>query len=95
MEGELEENIQPILQSLGISDSPFTHEEYVKVKKSLLEGKQFGPDEIPPEVWKLCDFDDIMIGYANRLLEGEKPDQWSENNLLPIPKDGDLSDTNN
>ena len=95
VEGELEENIQPILQSLGISDSPFTHEEYVNVKKSLLEGKQFGPDEIPPEVWKLCDFDDIMIGYANRLLEGEKPDQWSENNLLPIPKDGDLSDTNN
>ena len=61
----------------------------------MVDGKQFGPDEIPPEVWKRCDLDDIMLGYANGLLVGNKPDQWSENNLLPIPKDGDLSDTNN
>ena len=95
VEGELDENIPPILHSLGISDSPFTHEEYKELKKSLIEGKQYGPDKIPPEVWKLCDLDDIMLSYANKLLLGEKPDQWSENNLLPIPKDGDLSDTNN
>ena len=94
VEGEME-NIPPVLRALGIDDDPFTKEEYEKVKKSLVEGKQFGPDEIPPEVWKRCDLDDIMLGYANGLLVGEKPDQWSENNLLPIPKDGDLSDTNN
>ena len=95
VEGQLDEIVHPILSSLGISDTPFTREEYVVVKKSLVEGKQSGPDEIPPEVWKRCDLDDILLGYANKLLEGEKPDQWSENNLLPIPKDGDLSETNN
>ena len=86
VEGELDEIVHPILRSLGISDQPFTQEEYEVVKKSLVEGKQSGPDEIPPEVWKRCELDDILLGYANKLLEGEKPDQWSENNLLPIPK---------
>ena len=89
------ENVHLILRSLGISDQPFTQEEYETVKKSLVEGNQSGPDEIPPEVWKRCELDDILLRYANKLLEGEKPDQWSENNLLPIPKDGDLSETNN
>ena len=45
--------------------------------------KQFGPDEIPFEEWKRRDLDDIMLGYANGLLVGNKSDQWSKNNLLP------------
>ena len=95
VEGEMDEIVHPVLRSLGIADTPFSQEEYEVVKKSVQEGKQVGPDEIPPEVWKRCDLDDILLGYANKMLEGEKLDQWSEINLLPIPKDGDLSDTNN
>ena len=33
-----------------------------------------------------------MLKYANKLLEGKKPDQWSEK---PLPKLGDLSNTDN
>lgn len=46
---------------------------------------------MPPEVLKRCDFDEIILYFANQLIqENEKPDQWSEIDLLPIPKDGDL-----
>ena len=95
VEGELNENISPILKSLYISDEPFTMDEYAAVKKTIKEGKAPGPDGIPPEVWKRCDLDDIILGYANKLLEGEKPDQWSESDLITLPKDGDLSCTDN
>ena len=70
-------------------------EEYAAVKKAIVEGKAPGPDGIPPEVWKRCDLDDILLRYANRLLEGEKPNQWSESNLVTLPKDGDLGITSN
>ena len=40
--------------------------------------------------------DDIIIFFANRLLtDNMKPDQWSELDLLPIPKSGDLGETGN
>ena len=67
-----------------------------KAKKCLKDGKQSGPDDIPPEVWKYCDLDDILLDFANSLLnKSEKPDQWSEIDLIPVPKSGDLSDTSN
>ena len=94
IEGDLDE-VQPVLQSLNISDEPFTMEEYVAVKKVIAEGKAPGPDGIPPEVLKRCNLDDITLGFANKLLDGEKPNQWSESDLVTLPKDGDLSDTNN
>ena len=51
---------------------------------------------MPPEVWKYCDLDDILLEFANGLLnKNEKPKQWSEIDLIPVPKAGDLSDTSN
>ena len=60
----MDEIVHPVLRSLGIADTPFSQEEYEVVKKSVQEGKQVGPDEIPPEVWKRCDLDDILRGYV-------------------------------
>ena len=68
---------------------------YLIVKKSITEGKAPGPDGIPSEVLKRCNIDTIMLEYANKVLTGEKPDQWSESSLITVPKTGDLSDTNN
>ena len=45
---------------------------------------------------KYCDFDETMLSYANRLLiDNQKPQQWSDINLIPIPKSGGLGNTTN
>ena len=88
--------LEPVLQDLQIKDDVFEMEELLKAKKSLRDGKQAGPDNIPPEVLKTCNFDDILLDFANKLLTNmEKPQQWSEINLIPVPKSGDLSDISN
>ena len=55
-----------------------------------------GSDEIPPEVLKFCDLDEIILNFANKLLIGnEKPQQWSDVDIKPLPKSGDLGLTTN
>ena len=98
VEGDLDEGeypLRPILQSINISDEPFSMAEYLAVKKAITEGKAPGPDGIPPEVLKRCNLDNIILDYANKVIDGEKPDQWSESSLVTLPKDGDLSNTDN
>ena len=73
-----------------------TLDEFRKVKSSIKIGKAAGPDEIPPDVYKSCDFDMICLDMCNRaLMENDKPDLWSYMNIIPVPKSGDLSNTNN
>ena len=87
-----DEEIAPILEGLDIKVGPFSLEWYEKAKKSLVEGKSCGEDNIPPEVLKRCNLDDIVLDFCNgALLKGKKPSQWSILNIVPIPKSGDLS----
>ena len=59
-------------------------------------GKAAGPDDIPPEVYKSCDFDEICLDFCNKaLIENDKPDLWPFMNIIPVPKSGDLSKTDN
>lgn len=89
---EEDEEIKQIFGELPIKTGPFEMEEYKKIKKKMKTGKAAGPDGIPPEVLKLCDLDDTILEFANKFISNlEKPDQWSENNLIPIPKSGNLS----
>lgn len=84
--------IEIVLENLGIDDGPFVMEEYRKAKQSLKEGKAAPDDGIVPEILKRCDLDDIMLDFCNKLhIDGEKPDQWGINNIIPTPKKGDLS----
>ncbi|CAJ1087270.1 Craniofacial development protein 2 [Xyrichtys novacula] len=79
-----------------INDEPFTLDEFRKVKASLKLGKAAGPDNIPPEVFKCCDFDEICLQFCNdALMKNDKPDLWTFMNIIPVPKTGDLSNTNN
>eukprot|EP00794_Sanderia_malayensis_P016469 gene16469-18106_t len=81
---------------LDINDENLTLNEVALAKITLKNGKHPGPDNIPPEVLTKCAFDDIILNLANKLLKGSlKPDQWSETDILPLPKSGDLSDTSN
>ena len=63
IEGEIEEEIQAVLDPLGIYDGPFTADKYNNVKKNLTEGKSPGPDGISPEVLKRCDLTDIALSW--------------------------------
>ena len=91
-----DEVIPTVFDQLDIKDDMFTIEEFRKVKSSLKTGKAAGPDEIPPEVFKSCDFDEICLDFCNRaLMENDKPDMWSYMNIIPVPKSGDLTNTNN
>ena len=71
-------------------------DEYKKVKLSLKLGKAAGPDGIPPEVFKLCDFDQVCLDFCNdALVNNDKPETWSFMNIVSVPKSGDLSKTDN
>ena len=90
------ESIPVIFRDLDINDGPFTPQELEKVKKGLSNGKALGPDNISSEVLKLCNFDEIILSFANKLIiDGIKPEMWARLDLLPIPKSGDLSNTGN
>ena len=85
-----------IRHDLQIKDDDFTMEEFNKVKTQLKEGKSTGSDNISAEVLKRCNLDEIFLEFSNNLLKkNDKPDQWSQIDLIPLPKSGDLSDTSN
>ena len=82
---------QQIFNQLDIKDDMFTIGEFRKVKSSLKTGKAAGPDEIPPEIFKSCDFGEMCLDFCNRAqMENDKPDMWSYMNIIPVPKSGDL-----
>ena len=91
-----DEEITPVFTDLNIRTGAFTMEEYQDVKRKLKTGKSAGADGIPPEVLKYCDLNETILEFANNLLlNEEKPQQWSDINIIPFPKSGDLGDTTN
>ena len=81
---------------MDICDGPFTKQEFKEAKRQLQLGKSAGPDQIPPEVIKLCNLDDILLDMCNSLLmDRDKVDQWSLMNIIPIFKSGNILDPSN
>ena len=81
-----------------IDDSEFSMAEYRKVADALEEGKNGGADGIRPEVLKRGNhlMDNIILGMCNKALrEGDTPSQWSEMNIVPVPKSGPLNKVTN
>lgn len=88
--------VQQRFSDLNISTDPFTVEELQLARKKITEGKACGDDGVPPEVIKRCDLDDIILRFCNRALQRDEiPDQWGLMNIIPIPKKGDLTLTDN
>ena len=46
--------------------------------------------EIPPEVWKTRQFDDILLRHCNAVYNQNPIDRWMKGCILPFPKKGDL-----
>ena len=84
--------INTIFENLQYPSGPFTIDELIKARSKITLDKASGPDNIPPEVIKLCNIEQPLLDFANDLLlNGCKPDQWSISNIIPVPKKGDLS----
>ena len=66
-----------------------TELEAVKVKGR----KSAGLDDIPPEVWKSGEFNDILLQLCNEVYDQNAIDKWTEGYILPFPKKGDLGIT--
>ena len=54
-----------------------------------------GIDEIPAEVRKLDEFREVLLESCNREYSQEIIERWRDGCILPSPKNGNLSITNN
>ena len=61
----------------------------------IKNGKASGLDEIPAEIWKLSEFNTILLKSCNDVYHQNPIDRWTEGCLLPFPKKGDLGYTKN
>ena len=88
--------ISQVHPPLPISVESFTMDELRQAKASISEGKACGEDGITPEVLKRVDIDDELLEfYNNALHEGRIPDHWKQLLIVPVPKKGNLTKTDN
>ena len=95
-EPKLPDNIslprEKIADTLDIPTSEFTISELLKVLKQTKSTKAFGPDNIPPILWKDPLFHQLLLKYCNHALtELQCPSVWPKSQIIPFPKKGDLS----
>ena len=79
-----------ISKQLDIKLGPFTKEELDSVLRRIKNRKAAGLDEIPPEVWKTRQFDDILLRQCNAVYSQNRIERWMKGCILPFPKKGDL-----
>ena len=79
-----------IRKQLNIKLGPFTQEELDSVLRKIKNKKAAGLDEIPPEVWKTRQFDDILLRHCNAVYNQNPIDRRTKRCILPFPKKGDL-----
>ena len=76
------EPIMRIICKLG----PFTLEELDSVLRKIKNRKAAGLDEIPPEVWKTREFDDILLWHCNTVYDQNPTDGWRHASSLSLKK---------
>ena len=79
-----------ISKQLDIKLGPFTKEELDSVLRKIKNRKAAGLDEIPPEVWKTRQFDDILLRQCNAVYNQNRTERWMKGCILPFPKKGNL-----
>ena len=73
----------------------FTIQELNNATKSINNGKACGLDEIPAEVWKLTEFQNILLNFCNSVYSQNKIKRRTEGCLLPFPKKEEISQATN
>ena len=79
-----------ISKQLDIKVELYTIEELDSVLRKIKNRKAAGLDEIPPEVWKTRQFDDILLRLCNAVYNQNPIDRWMDGWILLFPKKGDL-----
>ena len=87
--------IRIISKQLDIKLGPFTKEELDSVPRKIKNRKAAGLDEIPPEVWKTRQFDDILLRQCNAVYNQNRVERWMKGCILPFPNKGDHGLTKN
>ena len=62
----------------------------VSRRKNTVKAKLKGLDEIPWEVWKTGEFNNILLRHCNAVYNQNTIDKWTKGYILPFPKKGDL-----
>ena len=75
-----------ISKQLDVKLCPFTKEELYSVLRRIKNRKAAGLDEIPPEVWKTRQFDDILLRQCNAVYSQNRIERWTKGWILPFPK---------
>ena len=73
-------------KQLDIKLGPFTQEELESVPRNMKNRKAAGLDEIPSEVWKTRQFDDILLRHCNAVYNQNQIDRWMKGCILPFSK---------
>ncbi len=61
-------------------------EELDSVLRKIKNRKASGLDEIPPEVWKTRQFDDILLRHCNAVYNQNPIDRWMKGCILGLAK---------
>ena len=79
-----------ICKQLDIKLGPFTLEELDSVLRKIKNRKAAGLVEIPPEVWKTRQFDNLLLRHCNAVYNQNPINRWMKGCILPFPKKCDL-----
>ena len=79
-----------ISKQLDIKLGPFTLEKLDSVLRKIKNRKAARLDEIPPEVGKTRQFDDILLRHCNAVYNQNTIDRWMKGRIVPFPKKFDL-----
>ena len=60
------------------------------VLRKILNNKAARHDEIPPEIWKTREFDNIFLRHSNAIYNQNTIDRWTKGCILSFPKKGNL-----
>ena len=79
-----------VCKQLDIKLGPFTLEELDSVLRKIKKWKAVGLHEIPTEVWKSRQLDDILLRHCNAVYNTNPIDRWMKGCILQFLKNGDL-----
>ena len=77
-------------KQLDIKLGPFTQEELDSVLRKNKNRKAAGLNEIPPEVWKTRQFDDILLRHCNAVYNQNPIDRLMKGCILLFSEKGDF-----